>query len=226
MRLGQLRDAVEGLPAELNGEELAEACTLADQLTARVTLAARRFDNTGGPELDAAQSLPAWLRGFARRGSTDAARIAAQGRRLGDLPVTAELWRSGALSSAQISIISHTVTLRRLPLFAQHEHAVAPSLVGLDLRDTEIAMRRWAEVADATLGEPEPVDEPRCTLRLAATIDGRHEGIVSLDAEGGAVVVAALEVFERPNGPGELRLRPERRADALIDLCRWALDHQ
>ncbi len=48
----------------------------------------------------------------------------------------------------------------------------------------------------------------------------------ALDPEGGATVLTALDAASHPDPAGTpWRTPAQRRADALVDLCRWYLDH-
>ena len=74
---------------------------------------------------------------------------------------------------------------------------------------------------------PEPTEptEPERSLFLSRTLDDRWILDGSLDPEGGSVVAAALRLAtpEASDVPGS---RAARRADALVDICRFFLDHQ
>ena len=77
----------------------------------------------------------------------------------------------------------------------------------------------WREQAT----EPKESPDPQRSLHLSAILDGRHVLEGHLDAEGGAVVATALALasVEDPD-----RTVAERRADALVDISRFFLDHQ
>jgi hypothetical protein len=46
-----------------------------------------------------------------------------------------------------------------------------------------------------------------------------------LDAEAGALVLTALAAASAPRGPDDRRSAPQRRADALVEICGTSLDH-
>jgi hypothetical protein len=111
-------------------------------------------------------------------------------------------------------------------LFADHESKVVPALVGLSVSDTAAAMGHWARYAESLLDEPPP-EEPERALFLSRTLDGRRELSGHLDAEGGEIVATALRLAQTPDVDGEPARSPaRRRADGLVDVCRWFLDHQ
>ena len=62
-------------------------------------------------------------------------------------------------------------------------------------------------------------------MHLSETTDG-FVGTMSFDIDGGHYVRTALEVAESKDLEGEPRRTPaERRADALVDICKEFLDH-
>jgi len=83
-----------------------------------------------------------------------------------------------------------------------------------------------AAVPEAAVAGEERAHERRC-LFVSSTWAGmvRIDGLV--DRESGAVVQTALDALTDPaNLDGDdLRSPPQRRADALVDLCRDYLDH-
>ena len=143
-------------------------------------------------------------------------------KRLRQLPITQQAWLDGVLSSGQVQAISLHVG-RKLALFAEHEPDVVPTLAALTLSETVEVLAEWRRRADAIDDpeHPEPVDPPS-TLHLSPVLDrGRLDA--DLNAEDHAVVAAALRVADS----GDLDvLAPHRRADALVDICTFFLDHQ
>jgi hypothetical protein len=75
--------------------------------------------------------------------------------------------------------------------------------------------------------QPEPTEaaEPDRSLHLSRTIDDRWAVDGWLDAEGGSVVAAALRLAT-PTRSDIPRHPAAQRADALVDVCRFFLDHQ
>lgn len=67
--------------------------------------------------------------------------------------------------------------------------------------------------------------EPDRALHLAQTLDDRWVMDGSLDPEGGATVAAAHRLAT-PEGNDAHRGPAGRRADAMVDICRFFLDHQ
>lgn len=221
-----LTAAVEELEVPADGPSIVAALALRDRLEAEVVAAFGAFDAAELWDLDAATSLTAWLRVHAERSRREAGRLCRLSKALGSLPVTAAAWRSGELSSGQVDAVVGIVGQRHLERFATHEAAVVPTLCGLSVQATVVALRVWKARADALDEGPED-PEPTRSLHCSQTLDGRTEVSGSLDAGTGQVVATALRLATTEDVEGETARTPaERRADALGDICRFFLDHQ
>jgi Domain of unknown function (DUF222)/HNH endonuclease len=225
--LVELAQAINDLDLPVDSGVLSEAFALADRLNAKLLAAVGEHDTAERWRHDGSTSMTAWLRHHTRRSGRDAARCAKTARRLRQLPVTAAAHRDGTLSSGQVQAIVANLTDRTAGLFADHETALVPELVRLSVGDTAVAMQDWARRADAILGDnPKPVP-PERSLHLSRILDGRRELAGSFDPEGGAVIATALRLAATRDLDGEPARNPaQRRGDALVDLCRWFLDHQ
>ncbi|MDP8992154.1 MAG: HNH endonuclease [Actinomycetota bacterium] len=221
-----LEAAIEDLELPLSGEDLLELIALADRLAAKVSAAVGRFDRAGGWELDGATSMTAWLRHRARMSGRVAASTARTARRLRHLPHTARAWSEGTLSEAQVQAVMANVDDGSTTLFAEHEGALVPTLAQLSVRETALAMQAWRARADA-LADHDEGAEPRLSAYLSQTLDGRWELEASLDPEGGQVVATAMRLAASPDAEAEVPRSPaRRRGDALVDVCRFFLDHR
>jgi hypothetical protein len=102
-----------------------------------------------------------------------------------------------------------------------------PELARLPVGETAIAMQDWARRADAMLGDDPAKPPPERSLHLSRILDGRRELSGSFDPEGGSVIATALRLASTRDVDGEPARSPaQRRGDALVDVCRWFLDHQ
>jgi hypothetical protein len=221
-----LAEAIDELEVPAHGPALAEGYALADRLAAKLSAALGDFDAGEGWDAEGATSLTAWLRQFAGMSSRQAHGCAKVAKRLHRLPCTRAAWIEGSLSGGQVQAVVANVAERHVELFAEHEGAMVPALSELDVADTATAMREWAARADA-LDEGDEPASPERALHLSRTLDGRRELSGSFDPEGGDVVATALRLSETDDVEGEPARSPSRRrADALVDVCRWFLDHQ
>jgi hypothetical protein len=225
--LEDLAGAIDDLELPADGRVLTEAFALADRLNAKLLDAVGEHDAAELWRNDGATSMTAWLRHHTRRSGRDAARCARTARRLRQLPVTAAAYRDGVLSSGHVQTIVANLTDRTAGLFADHETELVPDLAALSVSDTAVAMHDWAQRAEAVVGDDPDSPQPKRSLHLSRILDGRRELSGSFDPEGGAVIVTALRLAQTCDVDGEPRRSPaQRRGDALVDLCRWFLDHQ
>ena len=168
-------------------------------------------------DADAATSMTAWLRDRASMTSAAARHLVSLAARLHKLPVCSAAFADGTLSKGQVEVIVAKLDDTTVDLFAEAEAEMVPHLAPMSLSGCGRAMALWVEAQVPKQPEPERV------LHLSETLDGRHLIEGHLDAEGGAVVAAALRlamVDDPDRSPDELR------ADALVDVSRFFLDHQ
>jgi Domain of unknown function (DUF222) len=220
----QLGDAIEGLDIPVDVDALATVLALRDRLDARISDAVAAHDRAGLWEFDGATSMTAWLADRAALPRPRAAGTTSRARKLAHLPVTAQAWRDGVLSSGQVEAIATNLDADTLGLFADQEAALVPALVDLPVRDVAIAMRAWSDCATA---HRDPKREPPHHLHLSRTLAGRWRLDANLGAETGEVLATALRIGQTPDSDDEpARSAATRRADALGDVCRSFLDHQ
>jgi hypothetical protein len=219
--------AIDGLDLPVDNEVLTEAFALADRLNAKLLAAVGEHDAAELWRNDGATSMTALLRHHTRRSGRDAAHCTKTARRLQQLPVTAAAYRDGVLSSGQVQAIVANLKDRTAGLFADHEAQLVPELAALSVADTAVALHDWARRADAVVGDDPDKPQPERTLHLSRILDGRRELSGSFDPEGGDVIATALRLAITGDVDGEPARSPaQRRGDALVDVCRWFLDHQ
>jgi hypothetical protein len=135
------------------------------------------------------------------------------------------------VTGGQVQAVVANLSDRTAPLFAAQAADLLPAIGRLTVRETALALQAWRARAEALLADEEDGDEPDrrvpSTLHLSRTFGGRAELDGSFGPSDAAVLEAAIRVaaVEDDEATGE-RLPAERRADALVDLCRWFLDHQ
>lgn len=227
MYLERLARAVEEAEVPADGEGLVEALRLLDRLTAKVTEAVGRFDAEGGWALDGAVSAVSWLRHRAGLAPKAAASVVGTARRLRELPVTTAAWLDGSLSGGQVQVIVANVDDRTAPQFVAQERSLVPTLVPLSVLNTTRAMRFWRARAEALLDDGGEGRLAERSVHLSRTLGDRWVLDGDLDPEGGALVATALRLASTEDAEGEpVRTPARRRADALVDLARFYLDHR
>jgi hypothetical protein len=222
-----LAQAIDDLDLPVDSGVLTEAFALADRFNAKLLAAVGEHDAAEVWRDDGSTSMTAWLRHHTRRSGRDAARCARTARRLRALPATAAAYRDGVLSSGHVQAIVANLKDRTASLFADHEEQLVPELATLSAADTAVAMQDWARRAEAVVGDDVDKTLPGRSLQLSRILDGRRELSGSFDPEGGDVIATALRLAATSDVDGEPARSPaQRRGDALVDVCRWFLDHQ
>src|SRR3954470_14735126 len=180
----ELAQAIDEVDSPVGNAALAEIIALQDRLAAKVCEAVGEFDHQCWWAPDGTASMTAWLKTHAGMTGRRARPLVGAAGRLRQAPVTTAAWRDGSLSSGQVEVIVDNVAPRHAHLWAEHEVEVVPSLVGLSVHDTQIAMVHWAAKAEALNPKP-PRDEKERELSVAKILHGRHVISGHLDAEGG-----------------------------------------
>jgi len=225
MVLADLGAAIDGLDLPVDGDVLADVVRLRDRLDAKVTMSAAEFDAVQLWDVEGAASMACWLRARAGMSNRDARRMAATARRMHGAPVTAQAWVEGRLTGAQVQAICANVSDRTARLYADHEAALVPCLLDLDLADTAAVMRQWAARAEAEVGEDVPAEETG-KAHLSPTLDGKGRLDADLDAEGYQLAKAAIRLGLGRRDDDDTRTPAQRRHDALVAIFRHFLDHQ
>jgi hypothetical protein len=222
----ELADAISCLQVAPVAADIEELLAQQDLLDAKVSEALGVFEAEQGWAEDGSLSLTAWLAAHGRRSRKEAHREAVTAKRLSALPVTATAWAEGVLSSSQVGAVVANVSAEHASLYASHEEELTPVLASLSVRDTAAAMRSWRLHAEATTDGTEPPARPS-EIHLDETLYGRHELSGHFSDEDDAVVEAAIAAAMPDFDPGEVPLpsAAERRAAALVDVCRWFLDN-
>jgi len=217
--MADLAEAIEKLDIPVDGAALVRALALRDQLDARIAEVVGAFDAAQLWDIDAATSMTAWLRSCAGLTWRAARRLCSLASRLRPLPVSAAAYADGSLSGGQIEAVVASLDDSTVELFADDEADLVPYLVPLSVAGVSRAMAAWKSRVQSDGAEPR---EPERALHLSRTLDDRYVLDGSLDAEGGATVAAAVRLAAA-DATGTPAVR---RADALVDVCRFFLDHQ
>ena len=221
--LDRLEEAIDTLHIAVDSDERVRAIALRDMLDARIAEVVADYEATGWwAAFDASASMTAWLRAHARMTKRAAQRLRSLAKKLRSLPVCAQAYADGTLSGGQIEAILALLDDEVLDLFATHEAELVPFLAPLTVAGVSRAMAAWVSRARPEPTEPE---EPDRSVHLSRTLDDRYVLDGSLDPEGGAILAAAIRMAT-PEQHDAGRSPSGRRADALVDVCRFFLDHQ
>src|SRR5262249_31884946 len=87
-------------------------------------------------------------------------------------------------------------------------------------------LRRYTDALDGDDGaDRTKQDRARCAVYLAKTIDGMWSLSGTLDEEWGQTLENALAAMMGPRRKDDTRSLPQKRAEALVDLCRMGALH-
>lgn len=213
--------AVDG---DVLSEELIAMRQGIDRLEAQFSRRLVRFDLVRGYETSGAADLISWLRRACRMGTSAAARRLHLARQLTELPETEAAWRSGAISTGHAAVIGRTVDEMgddgarvAEPTLLEAADQMNPGHVWLLGQRLRHSLDRERALADTN------AMYARRRLHLTRGLDGALtiDGLV--DPEAGAILRTAIDALTRPL-PGDERIAPQRRADALVELARRQLD--
>jgi hypothetical protein len=221
-----LSEAIDGLDPVDDGASLAALVAVDDRLHAKVLASVAAFDRSGTWALDGAASITSWLKQHTDRSPGQAVGLVRVARLLDQLPATAAAFADGRLSRGQLEAITSNLKAQVVEHLARHEDELLPTLFPLPANDVARVMQEWRARVDALLDTKEPPDRAR-ELHLAATFGGRWHGTLTLDDEGGTTLDTALALAFSDDAEGEApRSFARKRADALVDIARFYLDHR
>jgi hypothetical protein len=214
-------------------EALIEVLTLSTQVDLAVVLLTERVDRSGQFASDGSSSAGSWLRNEAHTSHGWASARVNTGRVLADsLPATRAAWERGELGLEHVDVIRRAVAgldETQTEKLDRALAAAAPHASPKDLRD--IANLLLEEIVPA--GQAAKRDQRTMSMKchLSDVGDGGRLD-ADLDAESTAIIRAALEKYTGKPTPtvnddgteGPPLKASHRRALALVELCRQALD--
>ena len=185
-------------------------------------LAVRAAERRGDWQAEGFVNTASWLRERCRLTHGSAAASVSLARALERLPRVSAAFASGAISRTHAQVIARAATPARAAALAEVE---AP-LVEVAETTSPNQLRAFVQhVTDALDGDDGAAaanaQHERRYLHASPTLDGMVAIDGMLDAEGGEIVINALEAaMEAARAAGDPRSRPQRRADALVECCR------
>jgi hypothetical protein len=215
-------------PADIPTVDLPELVTGLVRLGHRVHAAqldaVGALDASGVPAGSAHRSTARWVQHQARVPAAQAGGLVASARTLREhLPATRDALAAGQISGQHVAAITHVVAT----VGAEHAVAAEPVLLDLALAWDPAVVRRATAHLHAVLdpdGAQAALDKVHARRGVTLSVVGSRaylDGV--LDIEAAEVLHTALMPLMAPT-PGDGRTAPQRRADALVDLARRALD--
>src|SRR5450756_882670 len=217
---------VAGLPDEALAADLVGLRVAVSRLESEFARRLVVFDRRGAAGVTGAVSTATWLRGACRLSAGEASERVRTPRVLADdLAASADALAGGIISYAHARVLASAAG--ELP--AESLPTVEPILVEA-ARHTDPAGLRALCTQVRTMLDPTGAEaaaalaHDRRHLSISATFAGAVVLDGVLDPEAGATVLAALAPLAAPGGADDDRTPAQRRADALVELARRALD--
>jgi hypothetical protein len=218
---------LDATPDASLAQDIVDLFRFADQAQAQALRRLARYDGRMAWRSDGSLSMQAWLRKHCRLSPGAARERVTVARRLNDeLPETATAFAAGEISYSHArGIATATTDLRR-----GRVRAIEPILVDVarehDPTELSRAVAVWREAADAEAAlERDHGDHTARRFHLSQTFEGRWRADGDFDAEGGATITTAINSYMHPDPKGSQPRSPaQRRADALVEMCRQVLD--
>jgi hypothetical protein len=183
------------------------------------------FDRTNAYEADGSLTAASWLRHRCNLSYSTASNQVQLACRLPDLPQAQAAFASGDISSAHVSLMARAADQVGLEPVREQEEVLVEAARQLDprmFRQVTLHLRHSVD-PDGVLRDANAAYQRRAVW-LSETMDGTFVLNGTLDAEGGAILRAALAAVEGKPRAGDDRTARQRRHDAMVDLGRRQLD--
>ncbi len=228
-----LRSAIEELAAEDLRfasdpdveRELEEVERAGRSLEAERLRRIAELDARGAFARDGYLSMSAWLVHRLRIAWSVAGQQVRLARSLRRMPVTRRALSTGQVSAVSASMLA-SAREASPPEFARVEETLVSAATSLPVRELHAALTYWREAVDRR-GAVEDADRRRDARRLhvSPALDGMVRVDGDLDPETGQVVLTALRtVAAASRSAADRRTAPQRRADALGEICHQWMD--
>ena len=197
----------------------------------RLAAAITAWDAAAAWSVDGASSAPSWLRAQLGIRHGSAVQLVHRSRRLRSHPTVADAVGSGAICLEQAQMILAAVVPR--PTHAERDLPVLIEQVSkLSYADGHAVIAHWKTLVDSeTSSEPAGSAEPLpSAFHVSPGLDGESELHGHLDALDALTVTTALDSAIElgrtgDDGPADDRTAGQKRADALVSICGFFLDH-
>jgi hypothetical protein len=226
--IAQLTRLIGQLPDDADPDTLVGLSRVINQAQAKLCRQVRSFDARQGYAATdpSASSTLAWLRHFCHLASGDASAHVRTARILPDLPDTQAAFDAGEIGfrhADSLALLARQTSVEAVREVEAPLLELAKAAEPGQLRRATWQVRHMLD-PDGVLKDHHRAGERRY-LRISPTFAGMVILDGQLDPETGAVVMTALDAMVGPTSPGDPRTRYQRQADALVEVCRYAMDH-
>ncbi len=171
-------------------------------------------------------SLTAWLAQRFRKTWSAASRLVRAARALEQMPGTREALDQGEITSSAVDVVMPAREVDPAA-FIQAEGYLVDAASTLSIPDLRRVVATWRRAAeDARAAEYSERAHERRRLHVSPTLGGMVRVDGDLDPETGQTVICALRAVcdAEVGSADDPRSSPQRRADALGEICRQWLD--
>jgi hypothetical protein len=225
--IGQFQSEVlSQLPDAVIEEDFAELHRMGELVESERLRRLAELERRGVHERDGHVSVVAWLAarfkvawGLAR----ESVRVA---RALEDMPVARRALEDGDIP---LSAVGQLAAAREVDpeSFSRSEPMLVEAAAMHSVRDLQRVLGHWRVLAESRSGkDPEERAYARRRLHVSKTFLGMVRGDFELECEGGDTVLTAIGCVvdgEARSGSEDDRTPAQRRADALVEICRQFL---
>ena len=213
-------EATDRMSDRLLAHDLTAIRRQIDRLEAEFTRRLARFDSNHGALSEGAVSTVSWVRAACGLTVTAAADRVRMARTMGELPAVADSFAAGRMPTCNASLIARLANDVGAAAIRSVEDTLVTAGEQLDAgrmyRVTQFT--RYQVDSDGALDRDNRSYQRRW-FACDQTLDGIFVLRGELDAEGGAVVKAAVESLCGPPSPEDDRSGSQRRADALVEIA-------
>ena len=213
------------LEDEQLADEIAECLRESELWRARAIRRLDEMDQRRSYANEGFLSATSWLRGRCQLTARAAKSLVSAARSLRSMPKTKRAYESGAIHLPAVQMLG--IAAEAHPeTFAQHEGLLVEQAKRLSPSGLRKTLDYWRQAADGDdFAKAAARQHSRRKLFLSSTIDGMVRIDGDLDPEAGQIVVTAIRSLSDSGAidPTDERTSPQRRADALVELCQQHL---
>jgi 5-methylcytosine-specific restriction protein A len=185
------------------------------------------YDRSGRAHVDGYLGVAAALRDACHIDPGVAAGHLKLARKLGQLPGVADAFCSGAISRRHVEVIANVCTPERAGAVADIEPILVQTARHVTPKELHRVVRYAADALDGDDGAASDASNHASrALHISTTLGGMAVLDGRFAADQAEVVMTAIDAeMERDRNANETRNSAQRRADAMVNICRRSLDH-
>jgi hypothetical protein len=225
--LAELDAAIDKTFAFEGSLDVAEIARLAERVEALKLRAFREYDRSEAWRAEGYVTAAAAIRKQCHLTEGAARHALDLGRKLEHLPEFAAAFERGEIGRAHVEVMTKAYTRERAGAMHQLESQLLDLAKDMNAREFGARVERVTDTIDGDGGAAgDQAKYERRRLHASSTIDRMLALDGLLDGVGGEIVQTGLKAeMRRDHQPGDPRTTAQRRADALVNIFRRALDN-